>query len=62
MEIGEALSNLDQVCAEFKGTRADHVVLQQSMQVVHKECSRIDLPDLSEPEPEPDKESDGNKK
>ena len=34
MEIQEALGNLDQVCAEFKGTRTDHVALQQSMQVV----------------------------
>ena len=34
MELKEALSNLDQVCAEFKGTRTEHVALQQSMQVV----------------------------
>ena len=34
MELKEALSNLDQVCSEFKGTRTDHVALQQSMQVV----------------------------
>jgi len=34
MNIQEALSNLDQVCADFKGTRTDHVALQQSIQVV----------------------------
>ncbi len=34
MELKEALDNLNQVCAEFKGTRADHIVLQQSLQVL----------------------------
>ncbi len=34
MTIQEALNNLDQVCAEYKGTRQDHVVLQESMQVL----------------------------
>lgn len=57
MNIQEALSNLDQVCAEFKGTRIDHMALQQSMRVVT---------DASKPAPalegsEPDKtEPDGN--
>ncbi len=62
MTIEEALGNLDMACADFKGTRTDHVALQESMQVVTKECSRIDPPDPTEPEPdkEPDKDSDGN--
>ena len=34
MELKEALDNLNQVCAEFKGTRADHIVLQQSLRVL----------------------------
>ena len=34
MNLQQALSNLDQVCAEFKGTRLDHVSLQQSLKIV----------------------------
>ncbi len=59
METEQALNTLDQVCAEYKGTRQEHVMLQQAMQAVHIECSRIDLPDPSEPEPDKT-EPDGN--
>ncbi len=59
MEIKEALSNLDQVCAEFKGTRVDHVALQQSMQVV----TAATIQDSTAKEAKPKKkESDGNTK
>ncbi len=55
MTIVEALGNLDQVCSEFKGTRADHVALQQSMQVVSAAVGK------AKPKPTK-KEPDGNKK
>jgi hypothetical protein len=59
MEVKEALGNLDQVCSEFKGTRTDHVVLQQSMQVV----TAATVQDNTAKEAKPKKkESDGNKK
>ena len=59
MTIVEALGNLDQVCSEFKGTRADHVALQQSMQVVSAAVGK------AKPKPtkkDQKKEPDGNKK
>jgi hypothetical protein len=55
MEIKEALGNLDQVCSEFKGTRTDHVVLQQSMQVVTEATKCDDTPKEAKK-----KEPDGN--
>ena len=30
----QALENLDKVASEYKGTRADHVLLQQSVQLL----------------------------
>ncbi|KKL85642.1 hypothetical protein LCGC14_1952680 [marine sediment metagenome] len=58
MELKEALANLDQICAEFKGTRTDHVALQQSMQVV---TAAVTTP-LEEEKEDPKKEPDGNTK
>lgn len=62
MELKEALSNLDQVCAEFKGTWADHVALQQSMQTVRDATSPpVDTDPLDGiEEKEPEKEPNGN--
>ena len=58
MNVQEALGNLDQVCADFRGTRTDHVTLQQSLKVVAETFTDSIGP---KKEPEPDKESDGNK-
>ncbi|KKM25053.1 hypothetical protein LCGC14_1598900 [marine sediment metagenome] len=58
MEIKEALGNLDMACAEFKGTRTDHVALQQSMQVVTKALEppkeKIIPKDVTDEKKEPD--------
>jgi len=58
MNIQEALDNLDQVCADFKGTRTDHVALQQSMQVVTAATRQDNTAKEAKPKK---KESDGNK-
>ncbi len=63
MELKEALINLDQVCSEFKGTRTDHVALQQSMQTIRDATSPpvdADPLDSTEDITDGDKEPDGN--
>ena len=32
----QALQNINQVCAAYKGTREDHVTLQESIRVLEK--------------------------
>ena len=58
MKIEEALSNLDQVCAGYQGTRQEHVSLEQSMQVVTGATVQDDTAKEAKPNK---KESDGNK-
>lgn len=57
MEIKEALKMLDQVCAEFKGTRQEHIMLQQAVQTVRATATL--KPDKKD---EPKREPDGNTK
>ena len=68
MEIKEALNILDQVCAVHQGVRAEHVALQQAIQVVRDattppvDADPLDSTEEKEKEKEKEKESDGNKK
>ena len=36
LSLEKAFQTVDKACAVFQGTRADHVVLQQSMQLIGK--------------------------
>ncbi len=60
MEIQEALNTLDQVCAGYQGTRADHVALQQSMQVVTAALKLKPTGVGGSKKKDPKKEPDGN--
>ena len=60
MTIEQALELLKKIGADFRGSLADHQAIQQALQVVEKECSRIDPPDPTEPKE--GKEPNGNKK
>lgn len=58
MGLKEALKILDNVCAVHQGVRADHVAMQQAMQVVSEAAAPLLVPGKLKIKK---KESDGNK-
>lgn len=44
MTITEAISIIDQACGEFRGTRKDHINLQEALNTVRKHVEPKEVP------------------
>ena len=58
LTLEKAFQFVDRACSVYQGTRSDHVVLQQSMQLIGKlvaeESARQKAPEVENEEPQED--------
>jgi len=63
-KIQEALKVVDEVCAKFQGTRQDHVVIQQALQIIlavldpPNDTTKVEVPKRAKPR---DRKREGKK-
>jgi hypothetical protein len=61
LTLQEAFGNVDKVCAQFKGTRADHIILQQSLQMIGMLVAQAAVDQPPEDTAEPDQKKEDTK-